>query len=74
VDEFTAIVVSPQVAVLAVGAAKPTPAAVGGDVVVRQMMAATLCVDHRAAHGAEAAQLAAEIKRLLEDPANLTSA
>ena len=74
VDDFTAIVVSPQVAVLAVGAAKPTAVAVGGKVVVRPMMAATLCTDHRAAHGAEAAQLAGKIKRLLEDPASLTSA
>ena len=68
VDAFTAIVVAPQVAVLAVGAARATPVARGGEVVVRQTMAATLSVDHRAAGGAEAAQFTTEIKRLLEQP------
>ena len=73
VDAFTAIVVAPQVAVLAVGAVRPAPVVVGGEVVVRQMMTATLSTDHRAAHGAEAAQFAAEVKRLLEDPSQLES-
>ncbi len=68
IDAFTAIVVAPQVAVLAVGAARATPVARRGEVVVRQTMAATLSVDHRAAGGAEAAQFATEIKRLLEQP------
>ena len=72
VDAFTAIVVAPQVAVLAVGAARATPVARGGEVVVRQTMAATLSVDHRAAGGAEAAQFTTEIKRLLEQPHLLT--
>ena len=35
---------------------------------VRQTMAATLSVDHRAGGGAEAAQFTTEIKRLLEQP------
>jgi len=73
VEAFTAIVVSPQVGVLAVGAVRPTPMAKGGAVVVRQTMYATLSTDHRAANGAEAAQFAAEIKRLLQDPGSLIS-
>ncbi|MEX2431686.1 MAG: dihydrolipoamide acetyltransferase family protein [Dehalococcoidia bacterium] len=68
VDSFTAIIVSPQVAVLAVGAVQPKPAVQNGQVVVRQMMYATLSTDHRAANGAESAQFAGEIKRLLENP------
>ncbi len=72
VDAFTAIVVSPQVAVLAIGAVRPTPVVRRGEVVVRQMMAATLSTDHRAAHGAEAAQFATDVKRLLEEPQLLT--
>ncbi len=72
VDAFTAIVVSPQVAVLAIGAVRPTPVVRRGEVVVRQMMAATLSTDHRAANGAEAAQFATEVKRLLEEPQLLT--
>ena len=68
VDSFTAIIVSPQVGVLAVGSVQPTPVVYNGQVVVRQMMAATLSTDHRAANGAESAQFAGEIKRLLENP------
>ncbi len=68
VDAFNAIIVSPQVGVLAVGSISPTPVVKGGEVVVRQMMSATLTTYHRAAHGAEAAQFTGEIKRLLEEP------
>ena len=68
VDAFTAIIVSPQVAVLATGAVQAKPVVVSGEVMVRQMMSATLSTDHRAANGAEAAQFAMEIKRLLENP------
>jgi pyruvate dehydrogenase E2 component (dihydrolipoamide acetyltransferase) len=68
VDAFTAIIVSPQVAVLATGAVQAKPVVVSGEVTVRQMMSATLSTDHRAANGAESAQFAMEIKRLLENP------
>lgn len=71
VDAFTAIIVSPQVAVLATGAVQAKPVVVSGEVMVRQMMSATLSTDHRAANGAEAAQFAMEIKRLLENPSLL---
>ena len=71
VDAFNAIIVSPQVGVLALGSMQATPVAHRGDVVVRQVMSATLSTDHRAASGAEAAQFAGEIKRLLEEPALL---
>jgi pyruvate dehydrogenase E2 component (dihydrolipoamide acetyltransferase) len=71
VDAFTAIIVSPQVGVLALGSMQATPIVHRGDVVVRQVMSATLSTDHRAAGGAEAAQFAGEIKRLLEEPAQL---
>ncbi|MCH9025384.1 MAG: 2-oxo acid dehydrogenase subunit E2, partial [candidate division Zixibacteria bacterium] len=60
-----------QVGVLAVGAASRTPVVRGGEIVVRQIMPATLSTDHRAAHGAEAAQFVGEIKRVLEDPQTL---
>jgi pyruvate dehydrogenase E2 component (dihydrolipoamide acetyltransferase) len=71
VDAFNAIIVSPQVGVLALGSIQATPMAHRGNVVVRQVMSATLSTDHRAASGAEAAQFAGEIKRLLEKPALL---
>ena len=42
-----------------------------GQVVVAQVMKATLSVDHRVADGAEAAQFLMEVKRLLESPVSL---
>ena len=72
VSEFTAIIVSPQVAVLAVGEVEDTVVPRDGDIHIRKMMNATLSADHRAVNGAEAALFAADIKRLLEHPAELT--
>ena len=71
VSEFTAIIVSPQVAVLAVGEVQDTVAPRDGGIHIRKMMNATLSADHRAVNGAEAALFAAEIKRLLEHPAEV---
>ena len=71
VDSFNAIIYPPHAAILAVGAVKEQPVARGGQVVVAQVMKATLSVDHRVADGAEAAQFLMEIKHLLENPVSL---
>ena len=71
VDSFAAIIYPPHAAVLAVGAVKEQPVARGGQVVLAQVMKATLSVDHRVADGAEAAQFLMEVKRLLESPVSL---
>lgn len=71
VSDFTAIIVSPQVAVLAVSAVEDAAVPLHGDIHVRKMMNATLSADHRAINGVEAALFAGEIKRLLENPAEL---
>ena len=71
VDSFTAIIVSPQVAVLAVGEVQDAAVPIDGEVHIRQIMYVTLSTDHRAANGAEAAMFAGEIKRLLEEPGQL---
>ena len=68
VEEFTAIIVSPQVAVLAVGEVQDAVVPREGGIYVRKMMSATLSTDHRAANGVEAALFAGEIRRLLEHP------
>jgi len=68
IDSFTAVIVSPQVAVLTVGSMQPTPVVIGRDVAVRQMMRVTLGIDHRAAQGAEGAHFLVDLKRMLEDP------
>ena len=71
VDSFSAIIYPPHAAILAVGTVKEQPVARDGQVVVAQVMKATLSVDHRVADGAEAAQFLMEIKRLLESPVSL---
>ncbi|MCI0794470.1 MAG: 2-oxo acid dehydrogenase subunit E2, partial [Chloroflexi bacterium] len=71
VDSFAAIIYPPHAAVLAVGAVKEQPVGRDGQVVLAQMMKATLSVDHRVADGAEAAQFLMEVKKLLESPARM---
>jgi pyruvate dehydrogenase E2 component (dihydrolipoamide acetyltransferase) len=56
VDAFTAIIVPPQAAILAVGAVADRVVAVDGDAVVRPMMTVTLSCDHRVVDGARAAE------------------
>jgi pyruvate dehydrogenase E2 component (dihydrolipoamide acetyltransferase) len=55
VDAFTAIIVPPQAAILAVGAIGDRVVSLGGQVTVRPMMTLTLSSDHRVIDGAGAA-------------------
>lgn len=71
IDTFAAIIVPPQAGILAVGAVKPTPVVQDGEVVVRQVMNATVSADHRVGDGAEAAILLNEVKDNLERPLRL---
>ena len=72
VDSFSAIILPPQSAVLAVGSVKKVPVVDDNDqVVVRQRMKATISVDHRVSDGAEGARFLMELKRLLENPVSL---
>ncbi len=70
-DTFAAIIVPPQSGILAVGAVKPAPVVLDDEIVVRQMMNATISADHRVGDGAEAAILLNEIKDNLERPLRL---
>ena len=70
-DTFAAIIVPPQAGILAVGAVKPTPVVHDEEIVVRQMMNATISADHRVGDGAEAAILLNEVKDNLERPLRL---
>ena len=70
-DTFAAIIVPPQAGILAVGAVKPTPVVHDDEIVVRQMMNATISADHRVGDGAEAAILLNEVKDNLERPLRL---
>ncbi len=68
VDSFAAIIFPPNAAVLAVATVKEQPVVRDGQVVVAQIMTATISVDHRVADGAEGAQFLVEVKRNLEHP------
>ena len=71
VDAFSAIIYPPQAAVIAVGTVRKQPVVRDDQITVAQMMKATLSTDHRVADGAQAAEFAVEVKRLLENPVNL---
>jgi pyruvate dehydrogenase E2 component (dihydrolipoamide acetyltransferase) len=68
IAQFTAIVVPPQVAILAVGQIAPAAVVRAGAVVIRQVLQATLSADHRAVDGAAAARFLGTLKDRLEQP------
>ncbi len=68
IEEFTAIIVPPQSAILSVGKVKEEAVVNDGKVGVSQIMKMTLSVDHRVNDGAEAAMFLGELKQLLETP------
>ena len=71
VTSFTAIIHPPQTGVLAAGSVEKRPVVQGNDIVIREMMTATLSADHRVVDGAEGAQFMMEVKSLLETPLSL---
>ncbi len=68
VDSFAAIIVPPQVAILAVGSVMETPAVHDGHIIVARRAALTLSADHRASDGAEGALFLGEIISCLQNP------
>ena len=68
VDWFTPVLNPPQCALLGVGRMRRAPAAVGHEVVVRDLATFVLTFDHRALDGAPAARFLARLRRLLETP------
>ena len=71
VDSFHAIIVPPQVGILAVGRVGEAPAVREGELVTEHPMALTLSGDHRATDGAEGARFLGEIVSCLQNPAVL---
>jgi pyruvate dehydrogenase E2 component (dihydrolipoamide acetyltransferase) len=71
VTDFTAIVNAGQAGILAVGALRDVPVVVDGAVVPGRRMTLTLVSDHRILYGADAAQILARIRDLLESPLGL---
>ncbi|MBM01395.1 MAG: dihydrolipoamide acetyltransferase [Chloroflexi bacterium] len=68
IDQFTAIIVPPQSAILSVGKAREEAVVDNGEIKVSQQMKMTLSVDHRVNDGAEAAMFLGELKSILESP------
>jgi pyruvate dehydrogenase E2 component (dihydrolipoamide acetyltransferase) len=71
IESFSAVINSPQAAILAVGAIKEAPAVKDSEIVAAQLMKVTLACDHRILYGAEGAEFLARVRALLEEPALL---
>jgi pyruvate dehydrogenase E2 component (dihydrolipoamide acetyltransferase) len=68
IDEFTAVINPPEGAILAIGAMSPKPVVRDNEIVVRQMMRATMSCDHRVIDGATGAKFLQTFKKILENP------
>ncbi|MEQ1760334.1 MAG: dihydrolipoamide acetyltransferase family protein [Vicinamibacterales bacterium] len=68
VDAFTAIIVQPQAAILAVGAIADRVVAVNGSPAVRPYMTMTLSSDHRVVDGARAASFLRDLVTAIQEP------
>ena len=68
VDAFTAIIIAPQAAILAVGRIADRVVAVDGQPAVRPMISCTLSVDHRVADGARAARFLDDLAQAIANP------
>lgn len=68
IDSFTAIINSPDSAILAVGAIREEPVVKNGQIVPGNRMKVTLSCDHRAIDGATGSEFLQTLKQLLENP------
>ncbi len=73
VDAFSAIIIPPQTAILAVGAISDRVVAIERKPAVRPMMMLTLSADHRVADGARAAKFLADLVEAIRNPGMLLS-
>ena len=71
VSNFSAVVNSPQAAILAVGAIAEKPVVREGEIATAHLLGVTLSCDHRVLYGAPAAEFLARIRALLEEPLSL---
>lgn len=71
VDHFSAIINSPEAAILAVSSAKQVPVVVDGEIKVGLRMQVTLSADHRITDGVEAALFLQSLAEFLENPVSL---
>ena len=69
VKQFDAIINPPQGAILALGASEQRTVVENDQIVIRQMVTATLSCDHRVIDGALGAKFLAAFKQFVENPA-----
>jgi pyruvate dehydrogenase E2 component (dihydrolipoamide acetyltransferase) len=69
VEQFTAVLNPPQVAILAVGAVKDEPVVTDGELDIAPIVRMVLTCDHRAIDGADGAQFLQTLVALIEQPA-----
>ncbi|HEY4217507.1 MAG TPA: pyruvate dehydrogenase complex dihydrolipoamide acetyltransferase [Gemmatimonadaceae bacterium] len=70
IDQFTAIINPPEVAILAIGASTDVvvPDADGEDISIQKRIRVTMSCDHRAVDGAVGAAFLQTLRRLIENP------
>jgi pyruvate dehydrogenase E2 component (dihydrolipoamide acetyltransferase) len=68
IEDFSAVIIPPQAAILAVGAIKERPVVREGQLTVARTMRVTMSADHRVLNGMEAGRFLEDLKRGLENP------
>jgi len=68
IDAFTPIINPPECAILGVGRIVARPVGLGGQVVLREMLALSLSFDHRLVDGGPAARFLQRVKQWIERP------
>ncbi len=71
IEEFTAIINSPDACILAVGAIRQEPSVINGEIKVARKMKVTLSCDHRVVDGATGSKFLQSLKALLENPVSI---
>ena len=71
IEEFTAIINPPNVAILAVGAAEARAVVIDRQIVVRDRMKVTMSCDHRVVDGAAGAEFLRTLRQYVEQPVRL---
>ena len=71
IDNFSAVINTPQAAILAVGAITERPVVRDGQTTTAHLVRVNLACDHRILYGAPAAEFLARVHTLLEEPLSL---
>jgi pyruvate dehydrogenase E2 component (dihydrolipoamide acetyltransferase) len=71
IDQFTAIINTPEAGILAIGGVEEKPVVVDGQLEVRQRLRVTMSCDHRVIDGATGAKFLQTVRRYIENPLSL---